>query len=153
MSGDARGSLPFGIESSVLGEEFEVAVSEPVTREEILEYSASVGEPPQVADDDVLAPPTFCICFRGNRFFHPSIPTEVFLRGFDAGKDIAFGAPIRVGDVITGRNVLHDLYEKTGRSGTMTFIVSRNTLTNQRDEMVAVIDSRFVVRSEAKPDE
>jgi acyl dehydratase len=84
--------------------------------------------------------------FRGNRFFHPAIPRAAFLRGFDAGKDIQFGAPIRAGDVIHTSNVLAEVYEKTGRTGSMIFIVTRQRMTNQQGEMVAVIDSRFVIR-------
>jgi hypothetical protein len=41
---------------------------------------------------------------------------------------------------------VHDVYEKTGRSGTMVFIVFRTTLTNQRGEMVAVVDQKMMSR-------
>jgi hypothetical protein len=41
---------------------------------------------------------------------------------------------------------IHDIYEKTGRSGTMTFMVVRYVLTNQRDELVATIDNRMMYR-------
>jgi acyl dehydratase len=64
----------------------------------------------------------------------------------DAGKDVEFGVPIRPGDAITVRSILHDVYEKTGRSGSMTFVVLRVTLTNQRGERVAVVDNRFMHR-------
>jgi hypothetical protein len=41
---------------------------------------------------------------------------------------------------------VHDIYEKTGRSGTMNFIVFRTTVTNQRNEMVAIIDQKMMFR-------
>jgi hypothetical protein len=39
-----------------------------------------------------------------------------------------------------------EIYEKTGRTGTMVFAVVRSTLTNQRDEVVARIDHRMMNR-------
>ena len=56
--------------------------------------------------------------------------------GFDAGKDIDFHAPIRPGDSITAISSIVDLYEKTGRSGSMWFVVYRQELRNQRGELV-----------------
>jgi len=143
--------LPFGLDPALIDSEFDSSVSEPVTAQEIYDYAESLGEKhPAFFAAEPVAPPTFCVKFRGNRFFHPSMPHDALLRGFDAGKDIQFGAAIRAGDVIRTRNVLHELYEKTGRSGSMVFIVTRQTMTNQRDEMVAVIDNRFMVRPKGK---
>ena len=140
-------TLPLGIDSSLIGVEFDSSTSEPITAEEIHEYAASTGdEHGNYKGPNAVAPPTFCVKFRGNRFFHPAIPTKAFMRGFDAGKDIEFGAPIRVGDVVHTSAVLHEIYEKTGRSGSMIFIVTRVTMKNQKNEMVAVIDSRFMIR-------
>lgn len=140
--------LPFGLDPSVLGEVFDESTSEPVTAEEIREYAELTGETePAFFTDSPVAPPTFVVRFRGPRFSHPSLPANDVLRGFDAGKDIRFGVPVRAGDVIHTRNEFHDLYEKTGRSGTMVFVVSRQTMTNQRGETVAVIDSRYMMRT------
>jgi hypothetical protein len=122
-----------------------------VTAQQIHDYAQSLGEShPSYFAAEPVAPPTFCVKFRGNRFFHPAIPQGAFLRGFDAGKDIQFGAPIRAGDVVHTSNVLAEVYEKTGRSGSMIFIVTRQRMTNQQGEMVAVIDSRFMVRPREK---
>jgi acyl dehydratase len=141
-------TLPLGIDRSLIGAEFDSSTSDPVTAEEIRQYASAIGDRhPAWTGDDPIAPPTFCVKFRGNRFFHPALPPKAFLRGFDAGKDIEFGVPIRAGDVIHTSNVLHDVYEKTGRSGSMIFIVSRQTMTNQRGEIVAVIYSRFMLRA------
>jgi hypothetical protein len=141
--------LPLGLDPALIGSEFDASTSAPVTAEEIREYAASLGEThASYFGPDPVAPPTFCVRFRGNRFSHPGIPRQAFRRGFDAGKDIQFGAPIRAGDVIHTSNVLHDVYEKTGRTGSMVFIVSRQTMTNQRGEMVAKIDNRFMLRAE-----
>jgi len=143
-------TLPLGIDAKLIGEEFDSSTSEPVTADEIHEYAASTGDAhPAYQGATPIAPPTFCVKFRGNRFFHPALPPKAFLRGFDAGKDIEFGVPIRVGDVVHTSNVLHEIYEKTGRSGSMIFIVTRQTMTNQKGEKVATIDSRFMLRPKA----
>jgi acyl dehydratase len=145
-------TLPLGIDPALIGAEFDSSTSEPVTADEIREYAAALGDKhPAYAGEHPIAPPTFCVKFRGNRFFHPALPPKAFLRGFDAGKDIEFAAPIRAGDVIHTSNVLHEIYEKTGRSGSMIFVVTRQTMTNQQGEKVAVIDSRFVLRPEKEP--
>lgn len=139
--------LPWGLDPALIGSEFDASTSAPVTAEEIREYAESLGETHAAYfGPDPVAPPTFCVRFRGNRFFHPGIPPQAFTRGFDAGKDIQFGTPIRAGDVIHMSSVLHEVYEKTGRTGSMVFIMSRQTMTNQRGEMVARIDSRFMLR-------
>lgn len=143
--------MAHGIDPSIIGTEYDASVSRPVTREEIVEFAGSIGETnPIHFGEDPVAPPTFCVRFRGELFFHPKLPRELLMTGFDAGKDITFGAPIRVGDVIHSTSVLHEIYEKTGRTGTMLFIVSRQNQVNQRSEMVAVIDSRFVMRPEGR---
>jgi hypothetical protein len=138
------------IDRSILGSVFDESSSEPVTVEEIREFVTSIGETnPLYTGESPIAPPTFCVRFRGDLFFHPSLPRPLLMTGFDAGKDITFGAPIRPGDVIHSTSTVHDIYEKTGRTGTMVFIVSRQTQINQRGEIVATIDSRFVCRPEA----
>ncbi len=45
-----------------------------------------------------------------------------------------------------GRSEIHDVYEKTGRSGSMLFRVHRMTFSNQSGEVVSVVDWRMVVR-------
>ena len=74
------------------------------------------------------------------------MPRNLGRNGFDAGKDIEIGAPIRPGDVLTASSTVHDIYEKTGRSGTMVFIVFRTTVTNQDGAMVAVVDQKMMFR-------
>ena len=52
--------------------------------------------------------------------------------------------PVRPGEVLTGRNSIADIYAKTGRSGTMVFIVHRMTLHNSSGEHVATVDLRQI---------
>ena len=137
--------MALDFDRSIIGSEFDRTVLPPVTREEILEYSTACGEAYSGDGANLIAPPTFVVRARGKHFMPPNMP---FMgpSGFDAGKDIEFGVPIRVGDVLTAASTVHDIYEKTGRSGTMAFVVLRTTVTNQRNERVAIIDQRMMFR-------
>ena len=136
------------IDRSIVGEEFDHTVFDPVKREDICEYIAASGEGELPADDrdEVLAPPTFVVRLRGKRFMPANLPENLGRTGFDAGKDIEFGVPVRVGDVLTASSTVHDIYEKTGRSGSMKFLVLRTVVTNQREQQVAVIDQKMMFR-------
>ena len=143
------------VDRTMVGQEFDHTVFEPVTAEQMVEYARAYGETnPNFVDEaaaargpygGLIACPTIVFRLRGKHF----MPRQMHAFGrnsFDAGKDIELGVPIRPGDVLTGSSTVHDVYEKTGRSGTMVFIVFRTTLTNQRGEMVAVVDQKMMSR-------
>lgn len=136
--------MSLSIDRSVVGSEFDRCTFAPVTEAEIRAYAAASGEP---AGDDggVLAPLTFVLRLRGKRFMPTNLP-QLGTIGFDAGKDVEFGVPVRAGDVLTVVGTVHDIYEKTGRSGTMAFVVLRTEVTNQAGERVAVIDQRLMFK-------
>jgi len=138
--------MPLEFDRAIIGTEFDRTVFAPISHEEILEYADASGEPLPPADGrSPMAPPTFVLRIRGRRFMPTNLPERV-RTAFDAGKDIEFGARIRVGDVLTAVSTVHDIYEKTGRSGTMAFLVLRTVVTNQAGESVAVIDQKMMVR-------
>ena len=142
--------MPLDLDRSILGQEFDHAVYGPVSAEELIAFARSLGEtrPEYTAPGpDLVAHPTYCVRYKGNRFYPENIPRTIDLRtGFDAGKDLRLGATVRPGDTIEVRCTLHDVYEKTGRTGSMYFVVIRFTMTNQRGELLAVIDNRFMHR-------
>ena len=135
--------MALDFDHSIIGSEFDRTVFAPVTKEAVAEYASTSGEP---APNDATAPPTFVVRLRGQHWMPENLPKSLGRAGFDAGKDIVFGAPVRVGDVLTAVSTLHDVYEKTGRSGSMAFVVLRTRVTNQRDEHVAVIDQKMMFR-------
>jgi hypothetical protein len=141
--------MTLDFDRSVIGTEFDRSVFDPVTKAEVLEYTAACGESaatPGAEDADLVAPPTFVVRLRGRRFMPDNLPVHLGRAMLDAGKDIEFGVPIRVGDVLTTVSTVHDIYEKTGRSGSMAFVVLRTVVTNQRAEQVAVIDQKMMFR-------
>lgn len=133
------------LDRSVVGSEFDRTVLPPVTEEEIREYASFTGEPVNTDASGIIAPPSFVLRMRGKRFMPRNLP-DLGRSGFDAGKDMDMGVAVRPGDVLTSVSTVHDLYEKTGRSGRMTFLVLRSLITNQRGEEVAVIDQRMMFR-------
>jgi acyl dehydratase len=143
------------VDRAMVGQEFDHTVFEPVTAEQMLEYARAYGETNPIYIDEeaatrgpfggLIAAPTFVFRLRGKHFM-PRQMHNLGRNSFDAGKDIELGVPIRPGDVLTGSSTVHDIYEKTGRTGTMVFIVFRTTVTNQRGETVAVVDQKMMSR-------
>ena len=66
-----------------------------------------------------------------------------------SGIDFELEAPIRAGDSIRMSSEVKEIYEKTGRTSTMVFVVVRSTLTNQKGEVVARVGHRIMNRARA----
>ena len=142
--------LDLEIVRQIVGQEFDHATHGPVTAEELIAFARALGETrPEYTEPgpDLIGHPTYCVRYKGRKFYPENLPKVVNVRtGFDAGKDLELGVPVRPGDMIDVRATVHDVYEKTGRSGSMYFVVIRFTMTNQRGEILAVIDNRFMHR-------
>jgi hypothetical protein len=136
------------LKQSWTGFEFD-RVEFPVTAEELAEFARAVGESApwfvDPAHPDFRAVPNFATKYHGRRMWPPDFP-RLSKRsvGFDGGKRVEVHAPIRPGDVLTARSQIHDIYGKTGRSGMMVFIIHRMEFSNQRGELTAVVDWRFL---------
>jgi len=139
-----------------IGRADEVTDPGPVTAERVAGFGQPTGESSPLYTDEeaakrgpngtIVAPPSYAITFRNGRQFFEHIP-RFGRQGFDAGKDVEFVAPIRPGDTITLSSHVKEIYEKTGRTGSMVFVVVRSTLKNQNDETVAHVDHRFMSRT------
>jgi hypothetical protein len=120
-----------------------------VKTERILAYARACGETePRFVDpddSDFQAVPNYPSSFHGRRNLPKDFPASI-RRSFDAGKSCEVLTPIRPGDIITGRSHIHDIYEKTGRSGPMMFVVHRMEFRNQHDVPVSIVDWRLVMR-------
>ncbi len=64
----------------------------------------------------------------------------------DGGKAVTSLFPVPAGVALNGRTHLHDIYAKSGRSGRMVFLVSRMEIFNQANTLLALSDSRMVIR-------
>jgi acyl dehydratase len=142
--------MPLDLDPSIIGQEFDRAVCGPVTAEELIAFAEALGDtrPEHTRPGPgLVGHPTYCVRFKGSRFYPDDLPKALDVRrGFDAGKDLQLGVPVRPNDTVHVRSTLHDVYEKTGRSGSMYFVVIRFTMTNQRGELVALVDNRFMHR-------
>lgn len=67
---------------------------------------------------------------------HFEVPLPFKSYGFNGGSEWTFHQPVRLGDHITKQEKIADMYERTGRSGQLVFIVREITQSNQRGELL-----------------
>lgn len=124
-----------------------------VTRQMLFDYASILGctQPVHVDAEaaraqgyrDIVAVHTF-VTWHGAG---PIAPPEMAVPGIgiNAGYDCTFYGPIYPGDTLTYTTRLADLYEKTGRSGTMRFVVRETTVTNQDGDTIALLRNSFIL--------
>ncbi len=147
--------MALDFDPEIIGKIFEETDPVAVSAQEIKDFCAAVGETnPWYTDEEaarkgpygeIVAPPLFALTFRNGRHFFQNIP-RFGKGGFDAGRDVEFISPVHAGDQITLISHVKEVYEKTGRSGAMYFVTIRSTVKNQKSEVVAHIDHRFMGR-------
>jgi len=150
--------MPIEINKSIVGKEFPPYVVS-VERGKIKEFARAIGDlNPFYLDDrvgaasewgDIIAPPTFLTTFRDD-----ATDTAAFLR--ELGTDISrilhgeqefeIHRPIKPGETFLCRGRVVDVYEKTGKSGPMAFVVRETTATDGEGEIAAVSRHITVVR-------
>ncbi len=140
------------IDKKLIGEEFDV-IDIVVKQDEALTFARACGEThPRFTDpshENFQIPPTMVAKFVGRKIM-PEGLKGFFVGTFDAGKVVDIFAPIRPGDKLRASSKIADIYEKTGRSGPMTFVVHRMEFTNQNGVKVACVDWRMVRRTPLK---
>lgn len=118
-----------------------------VTREAILEFCKVVGEQNPLHTDEeaarrkgfrsLVAPPTLPLIYHPYRSL-PDIALDFPGVMTNGGQSIEVLKPVQAGDSLEVKVCLKDVYTKTGRSGTMVFVVWEATYTNQVGVIVAV---------------
>ena len=78
--------------------------------------------------------------------FLPPVPLP---RRMWAGSQFEFHGPIRVGDTITRTSTIHDVTEKTGRTGPLVFVKVRHEIRRAGDEAKALTEFHDIVYREA----
>jgi acyl dehydratase len=139
---------------SLYGKEHEAGPFE-VTKEIIQAFSQSIGETGAVFNDEsaaqtagyrsVVAPPTLCTLYV-RRVELPDINLKFGRTRFHAGQRVQAKASVCAGDFLTASSHLKEVYPKTGRSGTMVFIVWETTFRNQDGEVVADVQESYAAR-------
>jgi len=150
--------MPIQINRGLIGKEYPpYAIT--VERGKIKEFATAIGDDnPLYLDDrvgsasewsDVIAPPTFAITLRDE-----TTDTAAFLK--ELGTDISrllhgeqefeIFRPLQPGQTYLCRPRVVDIYEKTGRSGPMAFVVRETTITDGTNEIVATMRGVTIVR-------
>jgi len=71
----------------------------------------------------------------------------------DGGKAVTSLLPVPTGVPLTGTTHLHDIYDKSGRSGRMIFLVSRMEIHDGEGRHLATNDARMVIRERQSDDD
>ena len=120
-----------------------------ITTESLVGFAKACGETlakfTDPADPDFQGVPNYLTRIHGGQSLPKNFPVEMH-RCFDAGKSVEVHAPVRQGDKIQGRSEIADIFEKSGRSGSMLFIVHRMNFYNQAGDHLATVDWRLVQR-------
>ena len=81
----------------------------------------------------------------------PPIPLP---RRMWAGSQFQFHEPVRVGDAVTRVSTIHDVTEKSGRTGPLVFVKVRHEISREGSSNVAITEFHDIVyREAAKPDD
>ncbi|MGE3540179.1 MAG: MaoC family dehydratase N-terminal domain-containing protein [Candidatus Tectimicrobiota bacterium] len=124
-----------------------------VTRALLLEYADLMGARDPIHLDsaaaqargyrDIIAPQPFVLWRSGTPLTPPAMQFHGV--GINAGYECHFHRPVYPDDILFYTTFLVDMYEKTGRSGTMRFVVRETTVTNQHGELVAWLRNPFIL--------
>ena len=82
------------------------------------------------------APPTFLVAL-APASIHLGEAEEYGKGWLNGGNRFEYLVPVKIGDEITARGHVADVYEKEGSSGNLLFIIFETDYTNQRGDLVA----------------
>ena len=149
-----------------VGQKIVIQAPDEMGRSSLRQYALAIGDFNPLYSDrdfvkahglrDVMAPPTL-ICDtwqyvdsdmddRGDLIGRGPIRE---LEGLRAGNEYEFFQPIHPDDVISAHWTVKDVYEKTGRTGSLVFQVIETTFYNQNDELLARNTETMCYRPEA----
>ena len=150
--------MPITLNTGLVGKEFPpYAVT--VERGKIKEFARAIGDlNPCYLDDevgraspwgDIIAPPTFPISFRDERAGTAALLRELgtdISRVLHGEQEFDLFRPITPGETFLCRTKILDVYEKTGRSGAMAFVVRETVVVDRADEVVARLRHTTIIR-------
>jgi acyl dehydratase len=144
------------IDKKWIGHELPASVL-PIERSRLQFFAKAIGEIDPVYTDaaaardagypDLPAPPTFLFAAEldsgaSNQLLGDlQIPLSKLLHG---EQSFDYHRPACVGDTVTVRSTISDIYDK--KNGALEFVVKTSRATNQRDELVAELRTVIVCR-------
>ena len=144
------------VDKSIIGTEMGGTTME-VERGKIMEFAKAIlDDNSAYARPDPPVPPTYSMAIAhwpapsgGQGAALASLGLDL-LRVLHAGQEFEYLGEIHAGDTLTTNSKIVDVYEKEGRrGGTMLFVKSETTFTNQRGEAVLKSTSTLVQTSKA----
>jgi hypothetical protein len=118
-------------------------VTSPVEAGHLRRFAEAIGDPnPRWLRE---APPTFLVALAPASYHAPE--AEEYGKGWlNGGNRFELIEPVMVGDEITARTRIADVYEKTGSSGSLLFIVFETVYLNQHGTTVARVRGTAIRR-------
>jgi len=146
------------IDKSVIGKEYPEFSFE-VEKGKIREFATAIGDESPVFYDEKAAkeagfeglalPPSFPTVFANFGGLMHNVMDDLKLdlaKILHGGQEYEYFGKIKPGDTVTGKVKIANVFEKTGKSGTMDFVVMETTYTNQSGEKVVVDRSTLIQR-------
>ncbi len=115
-----------------------------VTREMIAAYARTVGDEATLAGPLCEAPPTFCLFMRRNMSLDIALPAGFF--GVYGGHDLEFHQPIRAGQTYRVTGCIAEVFEKSGRSGSLTVVVREAMIRDESGQLVVRAIEQEIIR-------
>jgi acyl dehydratase len=150
--------MPIQVNKDIVGKAYPPY---PVTieRGRIKDFARAIGDPnPFHLDDavgsasewgDIIAPPTFATSFRSEVGDVSQLLTDLGVdisRLLHGEQEFEIHRQLRPGETLLCRPRVVDIYEKTGRSGPMAFVVRETIVTDRNNEIVLTMRNVTVVR-------
>ena len=139
----------------LVGQQMEPEVWE-AGREHIKWFAQAIGDPNPLWQDkayaaksrykNIIAPPLFLVDSGLVKLVGRLVDMAPHLANINGGTEIEYFRPIEAGDTITTVAKLADAQMKTGKAGSLIFLVFEVTYTNQRGELVAILRNTFIRR-------
>ena len=135
----------FDYDESVVGVDVELG-SFDITPEQVKAYCEALDETNPLYADGALAPPGIfsSVSFGRGRGLDPKV--QFGNTTFMAGQRMEFHRPVRSGQTYSAKMQVKEVYSKTGRSGTMVFVVRRTEFTDAEGNLVAASEQSQVHR-------
>jgi len=137
----------------LVGKEQEPEVWE-AGKEHIKWFAQAIGDPNPLWQDkahagksrykNIIGPPLYLIDVGLVKLVDRLVDMAPFKANINGGTVIEYFKPIEAGDTITTVAKLADVQEKTGKTGSLIFLVVEVTYTNQRRELVATCRNTFI---------
>ncbi|HXN90944.1 MAG TPA: MaoC family dehydratase N-terminal domain-containing protein [Candidatus Sulfotelmatobacter sp.] len=119
------------------------SVSAPVEAGHVRRFVQAIGDPNPRWQREV--PPTFLVALAPVSAHLAE--AEAYGKGWlNGGNRFEYFAPVKIGDTITATGRIADVYEKSGSTGNLLFIIFETAYANQRRELVARLRGTMIRR-------